>query len=80
MARLAISRAVPICQKLTKMNSNFEESPKLTVGGIFKKYPAIFIIGIGAILDDGYPHEMRAADYDDWVSPTIKKMASRCMD
>jgi len=40
---------------------------------IIKKYPAIFIIGIGAILEDGYPHEMRAADYDDWVSPTIKK-------
>jgi len=40
---------------------------------VIKKYPAIFIIGIGAILEDGYPHEMRAADYDDWVSPTIKK-------
>lgn len=35
--------------------------------------PAIFIIGIGYVLDDGYPHEMRAADYDDWISPTIKK-------
>jgi aspartate--ammonia ligase len=36
-------------------------------------YPAIFIIGIGSVLDDGYPHEMRAADYDDWITPTIKK-------
>jgi aspartate--ammonia ligase len=35
--------------------------------------PAIFIIGIGHTLDDGYPHEMRAADYDDWCTPTIKK-------
>ncbi|MBN1832579.1 MAG: aspartate--ammonia ligase [Deltaproteobacteria bacterium] len=35
--------------------------------------PAIFIIGIGYVLEDGYPHEMRAADYDDWISPTIKK-------
>lgn len=34
--------------------------------------PAIFIIGIGYTLDDGYPHEMRAADYDDWISPTIE--------
>jgi aspartate--ammonia ligase len=34
-------------------------------------HPAIFIIGIGWTLDDGYPHEMRAADYDDWVTPTI---------
>jgi aspartate--ammonia ligase len=32
--------------------------------------PAIFIIGIGQVLADGYPHEMRAADYDDWVTPT----------
>ncbi len=32
--------------------------------------PAIFIIGIGWVLDDGYPHEMRAADYDDWATPT----------
>ncbi|MFI5088474.1 MAG: aspartate--ammonia ligase [Terriglobales bacterium] len=35
-----------------------------------QKYPAIFIIGIGWTLKDGYPHEMRAADYDDWVTPT----------
>ncbi|SPD72360.1 Aspartate--ammonia ligase [uncultured Desulfobacterium sp.] len=34
---------------------------------------AIFIIGIGYVLEDGYPHEMRAADYDDWITPTIKK-------
>ncbi|HXY20185.1 MAG TPA: aspartate--ammonia ligase [Gemmatimonadales bacterium] len=37
---------------------------------ILQKYPAIFIIGIGWVLKDGYPHEMRAADYDDWVTPT----------
>jgi aspartate--ammonia ligase len=36
-------------------------------------YPAVFIIGIGWILKDGYPHEMRAADYDDWVTETISK-------
>lgn len=35
--------------------------------------PAIFIIGIGSVLEDGYPHEMRAADYDDWITPTITK-------
>jgi aspartate--ammonia ligase len=33
--------------------------------------PAVFIIGIGSVLKDGYPHEMRAADYDDWVTETI---------
>jgi len=37
---------------------------------IIKKYPAVFIIGIGWVLKDGYPHEMRAADYDDWVTET----------
>jgi aspartate--ammonia ligase len=37
---------------------------------IIQKYPAIFIVGIGWPLADGYPHEMRAADYDDWVTPT----------
>ncbi len=36
-----------------------------------EKYPAIFIIGIGWPLKDGYPHEMRAADYDDWVTETV---------
>ena len=37
---------------------------------ILQKYPAVFIIGIGWVLKDGYPHEMRAADYDDWVTET----------
>ena len=40
---------------------------------LIQEYPAVFIIGIGAVLKDGYPHEMRAADYDDWITPTIKK-------
>jgi aspartate--ammonia ligase len=38
---------------------------------ILQEYPAIFIYGIGWPLKDGYPHEMRAADYDDWVSETV---------
>jgi aspartate--ammonia ligase len=37
---------------------------------ILQEYPAVFIYGIGWTLEDGYPHEMRAADYDDWVSET----------
>jgi len=37
---------------------------------ILQEYPAIFIVGIGWPLKDGYPHEMRAADYDDWVTET----------
>ncbi len=37
---------------------------------VLQKYPAVFIIGIGWVLKDGYPHEMRAADYDDWITET----------
>jgi aspartate--ammonia ligase len=40
---------------------------------ILQEHPAIFIYGIGWTLKDGYPHEMRAADYDDWVTETRSK-------
>ncbi len=40
---------------------------------IVKEYSAIFIYGIGWTLKDGYPHEMRAADYDDWVTETTSE-------
>jgi aspartate--ammonia ligase len=40
---------------------------------VLQKYPAIFILGIGWPLKDGYPHEMRAADYDDWVTETASE-------
>jgi aspartate--ammonia ligase len=40
---------------------------------ILQEYPAVFIYGIGWTLKDGYPHEMRAADYDDWVTETVTR-------
>ncbi len=40
---------------------------------ILKESPAVFLYGIGWTLKDGYPHEMRAADYDDWVTQTHSK-------
>jgi aspartate--ammonia ligase len=40
---------------------------------VLQKFPAIFIIGIGWPLADSYPHEMRAADYDDWVTDTSQE-------
>ncbi len=43
---------------------------KLRETRVLQEYPAIFIIGIGWPLKDGYPHENRAADYDDWVTDT----------
>jgi aspartate--ammonia ligase len=45
---------------------------------ILQKYPAVFIIGIGWTLKDGYPHEMRAADYDDWVTETRSDAGHVC--
>ncbi len=40
---------------------------------ILQEHPAVFIYGIGAVLKDGYPHELRAADYDDWITKTTSK-------
>jgi aspartate--ammonia ligase len=40
---------------------------------VIQEYPAIFIYGIGWPLEDGYPHEMRAADYDDWITKTVSR-------
>ena len=40
---------------------------------ILQKHPGVFIYGIGWTLKDGYPHEMRASDYDDWVTETKSK-------
>jgi len=40
---------------------------------VLQEFPAVFILGVGWTLKDGYPHEMRAADYDDWVTETITK-------
>ncbi len=36
-----------------------------------REYGAIFVIGIGAPLRDGSPHDGRAPDYDDWSTPTV---------
>ncbi|MBE9548232.1 MAG: aspartate--ammonia ligase [Proteobacteria bacterium] len=40
---------------------------------LIQEFPAVFIYGIGWTLADGYPHELRAADYDDWVTETVSK-------
>jgi len=37
---------------------------------IAKKYGAVFLIGIGHPLKSGQPHDLRAADYDDWSTET----------
>jgi aspartate--ammonia ligase len=73
---LADKRFPPIPEELKFLHAEeilemFPDLPrKQRETQILQKYPAVFIIGIGWTLKDGYPHEMRAADYDDWVTPT----------
>lgn len=45
-------------------------TPRQREDAAAKKYGAIFIIGIGAPLSDGSPHDGRAPDYDDWTTPS----------
>lgn len=44
-------------------------TPKEREAQAAKEHGAIFIIGIGDKLSDGEPHDGRAPDYDDWISP-----------
>ncbi|HKM82121.1 MAG TPA: aspartate--ammonia ligase [Candidatus Acidoferrum sp.] len=55
-------------EELLRMFPNLPRKQRETA--ILQQYPALFIVGIGYPLEDGYPHEMRAADYDDWVTET----------
>jgi len=36
---------------------------------ITQKYGAVFLMGIGGVLQDGFIHDCRAVDYDDWSTP-----------
>jgi aspartate--ammonia ligase len=61
---LAFMHAEDILDKFPDMPRKQREA------AILQEHPALFIIGIGWTLRDGYPHELRAADYDDWVTET----------
>ena len=43
-------------------------SPKEREDAICKEFGAVFIIGIGANLSNGEPHDLRSPDYDDWTT------------
>jgi len=45
-------------------------SPKQREKLICEKHGAAFVIGIGADLPGGMPHDGRAPDYDDWSTPS----------
>lgn len=60
-------------QDLLNMYPNL--SPKEREDKVTREHGAVFIIGIGAELSNGLPHDGRAPDYDDWItlSPDGKK-------
>ncbi|MHC4064070.1 MAG: aspartate--ammonia ligase [Planctomycetota bacterium] len=74
--KLKTDKYPPFPEELTFLHAEeildrFPDLPrKARETAILQEYPAVFIYGIGWTLQDGYPHEMRAADYDDWVTET----------
>ncbi len=63
---------VDICEKVYFITSQQlldmypTKSAKEREYEITKKYKTVFIMQIGDILSNGYPHDLRAPDYDDW--------------
>ena len=53
-------------QQLLDMYPNL--SAKEREREVTKRFKAVFIVGIGAKLSNGEPHDGRAPDYDDWIS------------
>lgn len=47
-----------------------DDSPREREDRACKEKGAIFVMGIGADLPSGQPHDGRAPDYDDWTTPT----------
>lgn len=54
-------------QQLLEMFPDLDS--KSREGEAAKKFGAVFIIGIGNPLSNGEPHDGRAPDYDDWITP-----------
>lgn len=45
-------------------------TPKEREDAAAREYGAFFLVGIGHPLESGQPHDIRAADYDDWSTET----------
>lgn len=66
----------PLPEKITFIHSEDLEArypnlaPNCREAEIAREYGAVFLIGIGHPLKSGKPHDIRAADYDDWSTPT----------
>lgn len=61
--RITFVHAEELLQQYPDLDSKSREAE------VAKKYGAVFIIGIGGELSNGKPHDGRAPDYDDWVTP-----------
>lgn len=59
-AEITFIHAEELLQKYPGLDAKQRED------AITKEYGAVFIIGIGAALSNGEPHDGRAPDYDDW--------------
>lgn len=46
-----------------------DKNDKEREDAVTREFGAVFIMGIGGKLSNGYPHDGRAADYDDWTTP-----------
>ena len=66
--------SLPVCIHFVHSEDLAAMYPRLTPEQreerIAKDKGAVFIIGIGAELPEGIPHDGRAPDYDDWWTPT----------
>ena len=58
-------------EELEEMYPEF--APDEREDAIAKKFGAVFLIGIGHELKSGVAHDLRAADYDDWITATSEK-------
>ena len=65
----ANTRIAPFIHSQEFLDRYHDLSTKERENRAAREYGAVFIIGIGAPLSDGKPHDGRAPDYDDWITP-----------
>jgi aspartate--ammonia ligase len=61
--RITLITAEELCARYPDLHPRDREHE------ICREHKAVFIVGIGAELADGRPHDGRAPDYDDWSTP-----------
>jgi len=61
--KIAVVTSEELCRRYPNLD------PRQREDRICSQHGAVFILGIGADLRDGRPHDGRAPDYDDWITP-----------